>query len=73
MTTICSKASNELKALAKGSPYMSIAKRKPLEYKFWNMLRIMLVIYCYVERDSNKILKFHKNNSSYFEISAPLF
>ena len=31
---------------------------------------IMTVIYCYFEREMYKVLKFHMNNFSYFEISA---
>ena len=33
----------------------------------------MTVIYCYLEREKYKVLKFHINNSSYCEISASLF
>ena len=32
----------------------------------------MVVISCYLERESCKVLKFHKNNPSYFEITAAL-
>ena len=31
------------------------------------------VIYCYLERENYKTLKFHGNNLSYFKISASLF
>ena len=31
----------------------------------------MAVIYCYLEREIYKLLKFHTNNFFYFEISAP--
>ena len=34
---------------------------------------IMTVIYCYFERENYKVLKFHMNNFSLFEISASLF
>ena len=37
---------------------------------------IMIVLYYmfyYLERRNNKVLKFHTNNFSYFEISASLF
>ena len=34
---------------------------------------IMAVIYCYLERENYKILKFLMNNFSYFVISASLF
>ena len=30
----------------------------------------MVVIYCYLEREKYKILKFNRNNSSYFKTSA---
>ena len=33
----------------------------------------MAVIYCYFEMENYRALKCHKNNSSYFEIRAPLF
>ena len=33
----------------------------------------MAVIYCYLERENYKILKFLMNNFSYFVISASLF
>ena len=33
----------------------------------------MTVIYCYLERENYKTLKFHEKNSFYFEISAPSF
>ena len=34
---------------------------------------IMAVIYCYLESGNYKVLTFHLNNFSYFEISASLF
>ena len=34
---------------------------------------IMVAIYCYSGEDKDKVLKFHKKNSSYFEISTTLF
>ena len=30
----------------------------------------MVVIYCYLEIENDKIFKFHLNNSSYFEINV---
>ena len=33
----------------------------------------MVVIYGYLERDNDKVFKFHTNNPSFFEISASLF
>ena len=33
----------------------------------------MVYIYGYLERDNDKVSKFHKNNFFYFEISASLF
>ena len=33
----------------------------------------MTVIYCYLERKNYKVLKFHINNFTYFEISPSLF
>ena len=33
----------------------------------------MVVIYVHLERDYDKVSKFHINNSSHFEISASLF
>ena len=33
---------------------------------------IMTVIFCYLERENYKVLKFQINNFSYFEISASL-
>ena len=32
---------------------------------------IIVVIFCYLESENYKVLKFHVNNSSYFEKSAP--
>ena len=32
---------------------------------------IMVAIYCYLKGENDKVLKFHLNNSSYFEISPP--
>ena len=32
----------------------------------------MILIYYYLKRQNNKILKFHANNLSYFELSAIL-
>ena len=29
----------------------------------------MVVLYCYLERKNYKVLKFHENNYSYFEIT----
>ena len=34
---------------------------------------IMIVIYGYLERESDKVFKFHINKFSFFEISASLF
>ena len=34
---------------------------------------IMTVIYFYLESENYKVLKFHVNNFSYFEVSASLF
>ena len=34
---------------------------------------IMTVIYCYLERENYKVLKFLLNNFTYFEISPSLF
>ena len=34
---------------------------------------IIVVIYCWSERGTDKILKVDVNNSSFFEISASLF
>ena len=34
---------------------------------------VMVVIYGYLERDNDKVSKFHMNNSSFFEIDASLF
>ena len=33
---------------------------------------LMAVIYCYLEKKSNKVLNFHMNNLPYFELSASL-
>ena len=33
----------------------------------------MVVNFCYLEKENDKALKFHKNNSSLFEVSASLF
>ena len=30
----------------------------------------MVVIYCHLEKENYKVLKFHKNNPCYFKISA---
>ena len=35
-------------------------------------LDITIVIYCYLERENYKVLKFYMNNFSYFEINASL-
>ena len=32
----------------------------------------MIVIYCYLERENYKVLKFHRNNSAYFKKCASL-
>ena len=42
-----------------------------LEYKRLDI--IMTVIYCYLERENYKVLKFLLNNFTYFEISPSLF
>ena len=34
---------------------------------------IMVVIYYYLERENYKVLKFHVNNYSYFEMNTSLF
>ena len=34
---------------------------------------IMTVIYCYLQRENYKVLNFHMDKYSYFEISASLF
>ena len=34
---------------------------------------IMVVVYYYLERENYKVLKFHVNNYSYFEMNASLF
>ena len=34
---------------------------------------IMVVIYCYLERENYKVLKCENYNSSYFKIRASLF
>lgn len=36
-------------------------------------ISIVLVIYCYLERENQKVLKIRMNNSSFFEVSAPAF
>ena len=33
-------------------------------------ISIVLVIYCYLERENKKVLKIRMNNSSFFEVSA---
>ena len=33
----------------------------------------LVLIYCYLERDNEKVLKLYINNSSYFEINSSLF
>ena len=33
----------------------------------------MLVAYCYLEKDNEKVLKFYLNNSTYLEITATFF
>ena len=33
---------------------------------------MMVVIYYYLERDNDKVLKLHTNNFCYFEIGGPL-
>lgn len=33
---------------------------------------IMAVVYCYLEKENYKVLKFHMNNFSYFETRATL-
>ena len=42
-----------------------------LEYMRLNI--IMAVINCYLERENYKVLKFHIDHFSYFQISASLF
>ena len=32
-----------------------------------------IVVYCCLEKENDKVLKFHVNNSSYLEISPSLF
>ena len=34
---------------------------------------IMVVIHCYLERDTDKVLEFHLSNSSFFEKSTSFF
>ena len=34
---------------------------------------MMIVVYCYLEREYDKVLKFQMNNFPFFEISASLF
>ena len=34
---------------------------------------MMVVVYCYLEREYDKVLKFQMNNFPFFEISASLF
>ena len=34
---------------------------------------LMTVIYCYLKKENCKVLKFHMNNFSYFEMSSSLF
>ena len=33
----------------------------------------MVIIYCYLKRENCKVLKFNRDNYSYFKISAFLF
>ena len=42
-----------------------------LEYR--RLYIIMVVIYCCLKKRKQKVIKFHVNYSSYFEISAFLF
>ena len=42
-----------------------------LEYK--RLIYIMIVIYGYLESESDKVFKFHLNKLSFFEISASFF
>ena len=39
----------------------------------WRLYIIIAVIYCYLKRANEKVLKFHMSNSTYFEVSASLF
>ena len=50
---------------------INILKIKVLEYT--KLSAIMVAICCYSGEDNDKVLKFHENNSSYFEISTNLF
>ena len=34
---------------------------------------IIVTIYCYLEREIHRVLKFHMKSSSHFEIRASLF
>ena len=50
--------------------YVNYEERKlvVLEYERLNM--IMVDIYYYLERENYEVLKFHRNNCSYFKIST---
>ena len=34
---------------------------------------VMVVIYCYLERENYNVLRFHVDNYTYFEMSASLY
>ena len=50
---------------------INILKIKVLECT--KLSAIMVAIYSYSGEDKDNVLKFHKKNSSYFEISTTLF
>ena len=51
---------------------MKIARGSGICQNIWHN-GTMVVTSCYLERDTDKVLKFNLNNSSFFEISASLF
>ena len=48
-------------------------KKQLVALEYQRLYIIMVVINCYLERETYKVLKFHRNNLSYFKTSASLF
>ena len=40
---------------------------------YMRLFVIMVATYCYLEKENDKVWKFHMNRRSYFEISAILY
>ena len=41
--------------------------KQQLFLKYVRLQKIMVVFYCYLERENDKVFKFHLNNSSYID------